>query len=160
MTRETAGEPRTERAASRDLRQLRHLARFLRPYKLPLAGTLVALSVAAVTVLALGRGLRALVDDGFGTGDAALLDRAVIVLFGVTAVLAAATYARFYLISWVGERVVADIRRAVFDHIVGLSPGFFELTRTGEVLSRLTADTTVLQVVVGSTVAIALRNLL
>ena len=160
MTRDTVGEPRTERAASRDLRQLRHLARFLRPYKLPLAGTLLALSVAAVTVLALGRGLRALVDDGFGTGDAALLDRAVIVLFGVTAVLAAATYARFYLVSWVGERVVADIRRAVFDHIVGLSPGFFELTRTGEVLSRLTADTTVLQVVVGSTVAIALRNLL
>jgi len=78
----------------------------------------------------------------------------------VSVLLAAGTFARFYLVSWVGERVVADIRKAVFDHIIGLSPGFFEITRTGEVVSRLTTDTTLLQVVVGSSVSIALRNLL
>jgi ATP-binding cassette subfamily B protein len=84
----------------------------------------------------------------------------VLALFGVSVLLAFGTFMRFYLVSWVGERVVADIRKAVFDHIIGLSPGFFEITRTGEVVSRLTTDTTLLQVVVGSSVSIALRNAL
>ena len=149
-----------DRPASRDLGQLRHLARFLWPYRLQLAGAVAALTVAAGTVLALGSGLKALIDQGFGAGDGTLLDRAVIVLFGVTAVLALATFARFYLVSWIGERVIADMRRAVYDHVTRLSPGFFEATRTGEVLSRLTADTSVLETVVGSSVSVALRNLL
>ncbi|MCH7778551.1 MAG: ABC transporter, partial [Gemmatimonadetes bacterium] len=112
---------------------------------------MVALSVAAGTVLVMGLGLRRLVDEGFASGDTALLDGALFALLGVIVVLAGATYARFYLVSWLGERVVGDIRQAVFGHVIGLSPGFFELTRTGEVLSRITTDTTLLQVLVGST---------
>lgn len=144
----------------RDLRPLRQLLPFLAPYKAAIGGALVALTVAAGTVLGLGQGLRVLVDQGFAAGNAALLDRALLVLLGVIVLMAAATYGRFYLVSWIGERVVADIRRAVYDHVLRLSPGFFETTKTGEILSRLTTDTTVLQVVVGSSVSIALRNLL
>ena len=98
------------------------------------------------------------IDEGFASGNAALLDQAVIVLMGVVVLLAAASYARFFLVSWIGERVVADIRKAVFDHIVTLSPAYFEVTRSGEVLSRLTTDTTLLQMVVGTSASIALRN--
>ena len=143
-----------------NLDQLVHLYRFVRPYWPAVAGALVALSVAAGTVLVMGLGLRRLVDEGFASGDTALLDGALVALLGVIVVLAGATYARFYLVSWLGERVVGDIRQAVFGHVIGLSPGFFELTRTGEVLSRITTDTTLLQVLVGSTAPIALRNLL
>ena len=133
---------------------------FVRPYRLQVAGAAVALIVAAVTVLAMGNGLRLLVDKGFSAGDPALLDRAVIVLMGVVVLLAGSSYARFFLVSWIGERVVADIRKAVFNHVISLSPGFFETTRTGELLSRLATDTTLVQTVVGSSVSIALRNTL
>ena len=148
------------RESSRDLGVLRQLARFIAPYKLAVAGAIVALTTAAATVLALGFGLRRLVDDGFRGGDAALLDQALGIMFGVIALLALASYGRFYLVSWVGERVVADMRRAVYDHIIALSPAFFETTRTGEILSRLTTDTAVLQVIMGSTASMALRNIL
>jgi ATP-binding cassette subfamily B protein len=150
----------SERPVSRDLGQLTYLWRFLRPYGRRMLGALVALTVAAGTVLAMGFGLRKLVDEGFAGGDAALLDQAVLVLLAVVVLLAAASYARFYLVSWIGERVVADIRKAVFDHIITLSPAYFEVTRTGEILSRLTTDTTLLQMVVGTSASIALRNLL
>ena len=130
---------------------------YLRPYLAAVLGAGVALIVAASTVLALGQGLRFMVDRGFGDG---VLDLALGVLLGVVVVLAMATYARFYIVSWIGERVVADIRQAVFDHVLKLSPGFFEITRTGEVLSRLTTDTTLLQVVIGSSISVALRNIL
>jgi len=154
--------PRTssDREGSRDYRMLFRLARFAMPYRWQIVGATIALIITAGTTLALGTGLRVLVDQGFSTGDASLLDRAVLILFCVAVLLAAGTFGRFYLVSWVGERVVADIRKAVFDHIIGLSPGFFEITRTGEVVSRLTTDTTLLQVVVGSSVSVALRNLL
>ncbi|MFQ5984049.1 MAG: ABC transporter transmembrane domain-containing protein [Alphaproteobacteria bacterium] len=150
----------SERPASRDLRHLRHVVRFLRPYRLQVAGAVAALTVAAGTVLAIGVGLRRLVDEGFAKGEAALLDQALVALFAVIALLALASYGRFFLVSWIGERLVADIRRAVYDHIIGLSPSFFEITKTGEVLSRLTTDTTLLQAVIGSSASTALRNLL
>ncbi|MEE2981513.1 MAG: ABC transporter transmembrane domain-containing protein [Pseudomonadota bacterium] len=149
-----------ERATSRHLGQLRQLIRFLAPYKLAMTGALGALIIAAGTVLAIGIGLRRLVDDGIRAGDSALLDQALVVLLGVIALMAAASYGRFFLVSWIGERVVADVRRAVYDHIITLSPAFFETTRTGEILSRLTTDTTVLQVLVGSTASMAMRNVL
>ncbi|HWA44803.1 MAG TPA: ABC transporter transmembrane domain-containing protein [Hypericibacter adhaerens] len=161
MTYQTSTSTRARdagRPGSRKLGTLWQLARFLRPYKLQLVGASIALIVAAFTVLGLGQGLRSLIDSGFGTGDTTLLDKAVILMIGVTALLAVATYARYSLVSWVGERVVADVRRAVFDHVVTLSPTYFETTRAGEVLSRLTTDTTLLQVVVGSSVSVALRN--
>ncbi|UCH75640.1 MAG: ATP-binding cassette domain-containing protein [Rhodospirillales bacterium] len=149
-----------DRGTAGDLRALATLLRYVRPYRRAALGAAVALVVAAGTVLALGQGLRALVDQGFSSGDAGLLDTALLVLLVVILLLAASTYSRFYLVSWIGERVVADLRRAVFDHVVELSPGFFEMTRTGEVLSRLTTDTTLLQMVIGSSASIAIRNFL
>jgi ATP-binding cassette subfamily B protein len=118
---------------------------------------LIALIIAAGTVMTMGQGLRLLIDRGFRTE---LLDQALLVFLVVIFVLALASYSRFFLVSWIGERVVADIRRAIFQHIIKLSPGFFEVTPTGEVLSRLTTDTTLLQVIIGSSVSIALRNTL
>lgn len=153
----TRGEADTRR---RDLGPLRRLVPFLLPYKWRILGAMMALTVAAGTVLGLGQGMRVLIDQGFAGGDTSLLDRALLVLLGVIALMAASTYGRFYLVSWIGERVVADIRRAVYDHVLTLSPGFFETTKTGEILSRLTTDTTLLQVVVGSSASIALRNTL
>jgi ATP-binding cassette subfamily B protein len=152
--------PGSDRTRARTLAPLRALWPFLKPYRLRMAGTAVCLTVAAVTVLALGQGLKALIDRGFGTGEAALLDRAVLLLLVVVLVLAAATYGRYYLVTWLGERVVADLRRAVFDRVVALEPGWFEEVRTAEVISRITTDTTVLQTLVGSSVSVALRNLL
>jgi len=150
----------TDRPGSRNLSQLRTLWRFVRPYRSQVAGAIAALAVAAGTVLGLGFGLRRLIDEGFSRGNVDLLNQAVLVLLGVVVLMAGASYARFYLVSWIGERVVADIRRAVFDRVIALSPTYFETTRTAEVLSRLTTDTSVLQLVVGTSVSIALRNAL
>jgi ATP-binding cassette subfamily B protein len=149
-----------DRRKSRDLRPLRSLWPFVRPYGGRLAAAVTAAAVGAIMVLALGRGIGALIDSGFGAGNAALLDQALLVIIGGTVLLVTATYIRVSLIASVGERVVADIRRRLYDHIVGLSPAFFEATRTGEVLSRLTVDATLLQTVVGATVSVALRNAL
>jgi ATP-binding cassette subfamily B protein len=149
-----------DRARVRSLAPLRALWPFLKPYRAQMLGAALCLIVAAVTVLALGQGLKALIDRGFGTGEAALLDRAVLLLLLVVLILAASTYGRYYLVTWLGERVVADLRRAVYDRVVVLEPGWFEEARTAEVISRLTADTTVLQALVGSSVSVALRNLL
>ncbi len=150
-----AGDP-----PRRDVRRLRKLGPFLRPYRWQIAGALLALTVAGLTVLALGQGLRRLIDDGLTQGDPALLNGALVALLAVSLALAAATYSRFYLVSWIGERVAADLRRAVYSHVLSLSPGFFEVTRTGELMSRLTTDTTLLQTIVGSSASMALRNVL
>src|SRR3954465_11634102 len=147
-----------DRPMSRDFGRLMDILKFVGPYRLQAVGATFALLVAAGTVLALGPGLKFLIDQGFGEGDPTVLNKAVLALFVVAVLLASGTAARFYLVSWIGERVVADMRRAVFDHIIGLSPGFFEVTRTGEVVSRLTTDTTLIQQVIGSSVSVALRN--
>jgi ATP-binding cassette, subfamily B, bacterial len=154
------GEARSSDRPRSGLGHLRRLGSYLRPYLRQIAGATLALSVAAGSVLSLGVGLRYLVDNGFGDGDAAVLDQALAGLVVVVLVMSGATYGRFMLVSWIGERVVADIRRDVYDRVIGLSPGFFETARTGEVLSRLTTDTTLLQVVIGSSASVALRNLL
>ncbi len=153
-----AKAPIPDRPVPRDPRRALEILRFIRPYRWQAAGATVMLLIAAGTVLALGPGFKFLIDQGFGQGDPTVLDKAVLALFGVAIVMAVGTAGRFYLVSWIGERVVADIRRAVFDHIIGLSPGFFEVTRTGEVISRLTTDTTLIQAVIGSSVSVALRN--
>lgn len=152
--------PNEERARSRSLRSLGFLLTYVRPYRLPIAGAALALIVAAGTVLALGAGLRHLVDQGFVSGNAALLDQAVLVLMAVVGVLALATYARFYLVSWLGERVVADIRRDVFARALQLDAAFYDTARTAEIQSRLTTDTAIIEGVVGSSFSIALRNCL
>src|SRR3990172_3266968 len=139
---------------------LRRLIAFLAPYKLRIAGALAALIVAAGSVLALGQGLRYVIDAGFSSGDPGLLDQALAGIIGVAIVMAAATWCRFYLMMTTGERVVTDIRRAVYGHLLSLEPAFFEAARTGEVISRLTSDTTQLQVVVGYGFSMFLRNAL
>jgi ATP-binding cassette subfamily B protein len=148
------------RATSRNFRVLARLGAFLLPYRARMAAAFVALTLAAGSVLGLGSALRWLVDAGFASGDAGLLDSALWGLIGFVLLLAGATYARSYLVTWLGERVTADLRKAVFARTLRLSPAFFETTRTGEVLSRLTADTTAIQTIVGSTASMALRNVL
>jgi ATP-binding cassette subfamily B protein len=149
-----------DRPRGSDLGQIRHLARFLRPYRGTMAAALLALTISASAVLALGVGLRLLIDEGFSSSDVTLLNEALAYMIGMVVLLAVGTFARFYLVSWLGERVVADMRRAVFQRIVQLSPTFYETTKVGELLSRITTDTTLLQTVIGSQASSALRNLL
>jgi ATP-binding cassette subfamily B protein len=149
-----------ERPKARDVRHIKALLPFLGAYRWVIGAALVALTIAAGATLAVGQALRRVIDNGFSATNAAFLDQYFIALFGVIAVLAFATFARFFLVSWLGERLVADIRAKVYAHVLNLSPEFFEVTRTGEVLSRLTTDTTLIQTVVGSSASIALRNIL
>ena len=120
----------------------------------------MALVITAGITLALGQGLRILVDQGLATQSPTMLSKAVGLFFVLVIGLAIGSFARFYLVSWIGERVVADIRKQVFNHLIDLHPGFYEKNRSLEIQSRFTADTTVLQSVIGSTVSIALRNTL
>ena len=136
------------------------LLRYLRPYRWRLVAASASLMTAAALVLGLGQGLRHLIDGGFGHRSMARLDQAALAMAVIVTALAATTGARFYLVSWLGERVAADIRRDVFDRIVSLSPPFFETARTGDILSRLTADVSVLQALIGSAVSQWIRNLL
>ena len=142
------------------LRTLARIGTFLRPYRRQVVYAAIGLVVAASAVLAVGQGLRGVIDRGFGAGSSAELDRTLALMLGVIVVMAVATYTRYYYVSWLGERVTADLRRAVFDHLLTLSPGYFEMTRTGEVISRLTTDTTLLETVIGSSASMAIRNLL
>ena len=141
-------------------RVLRRLASFMVPYRGQILGAALALIAASVAVLGFGAGLRWLVDTGFATRDPSRLDQALLAMLVVVVLLAGATFARAWLVAWIGERVAADLRRRVFDHVVTLSPEFFESTRVGEVISRLVADTTLLQSLVGSSASMALRNVL
>jgi ATP-binding cassette subfamily B protein len=142
------------------LKALARIGGFLRPYRRQVVYAAIALVVAAAAVLAVGQGLKSVIDRGFGAGDAAELDRTLAMMLGIVVVMSAATFTRFYFVSWLGERVTADLRRAVFDHLLKLPPAFFELTRTGEVISRLTSDTTMLETVIGSSASMAVRNVL
>jgi len=145
------------------LAALRGLAPFLQPYRRQFALAGIALLIAAGATLAIPYAFKQMIDHGFGAAGAESIENVnatFLALFGVAAVLAVATAARFYTVSWLGERVTADIREAVYRHVVGQSPEFFETTRTGEVLSRLTTDTTLIQSVVGTSISLALRNTL
>ncbi|MAO15078.1 MULTISPECIES: ABC transporter transmembrane domain-containing protein [unclassified Marinobacter] len=133
---------------------------FISPYRRAVAGALLALVITAGITLGLGQGLRILVDQGLATQSPENLAKAIGLFFVLVLGLAFGSFARFYLVSWIGERVVADIRKKVFNHLIDLHPGFFEQNRALEIQSRFTADTTVLQSVIGSTVSIALRNTL
>jgi ATP-binding cassette subfamily B protein len=141
-----------------EIKSLSSLLHYLKPYWLGLVGVALALLVTSSSVLSIGKGLGFLIDRGLGSGDTTQLNQALFILLGLAVALAIGTYVRFYLITYVGERVVADIRRDVYAHIISLSPEFFESTKTGEILSRLTADTELFQMVVGSSLSIALRN--
>jgi ATP-binding cassette subfamily B protein len=136
------------------------IARFLWPYRFRIALALAALLVGVACVLALGRGLQHVVDRGFGSGDPQLLDQALAAMIAVVVVFAAATWVRFYFMMTIGERVVTDLRRAVFDHLLALEPAFFEKERTGDIVSRLTNDATLVQQVIGYGLSMFVRNAL
>jgi ATP-binding cassette subfamily B protein len=145
------------------LAMLGQLLPFLAPYKRRFVLAGIALLIAAGATLAIPYAFKLMIDIGFGYGggrDPAHIDRYFIALFGVACVLAVATAGRFYMVSWLGERVTADLRSAVYRHVITQSPQFFETTQTGEVLSRLTTDTTLIQALVGTSISMALRNTL
>ncbi|MGM0783951.1 MAG: ABC transporter transmembrane domain-containing protein [Pseudomonadota bacterium] len=147
-----------------DPRILLRLIRSLRPYRVRLAVAALALLIAAASVLLLGQGLRLMIDQGFLARDRGGLAQTLSLMLGVVGLLAGASALRYYLVTWIGERLAADLRRRVFDHLLELEPGFFEHASIsaqgpGEIASRLTADTSVLQTLFGSSISLALRNL-
>lgn len=143
----------------RKLSNLSLLWGFVRAYPAQLSAALVALSIAALATLAIPRGLKQVVDNGFAVGsDPATIAPYFYGLLGVVAVLAVATAFRFYFVSWIGERVVADLRKSVHRHLLSLDPVFFEENRPAEIASRLTSDTAVIEQVVATSASLALRN--
>jgi len=130
---------------------------FLKPYKFRMVLAGFALLFTATATLSMGKGVQILIDQGFG-GDSADLRNAIALLVALGAAMAAGTFLRFYMVSWLGERVSADLRLAVFNNIVGLNPGYFETNRSGEIMSRLTTDTTLLQTIIGSSLSMAMRS--
>ncbi|TBU85580.1 ABC transporter transmembrane domain-containing protein [Phytopseudomonas dryadis] len=146
--------------SSRQRGALRMAWAFIAPYRWRVAGALLALLFTAAITLSMGQGIKLLVDQGLATQSPEALRHSILLFFVLVIALAIGTYTRFYLVSWVGERFVADIRKRVFNHLIGLHPGFYERNRSSEIQSRLTADTTLLQSVIGSSLSMALRNLI
>ena len=145
-------------ARQRDLKPLLRLWPFLRPHGWRIAGAGVALVIGAASTLVLGQVLRQLINRGFSQGNAALLDQALLLMLGAVTAMAVAAYMRMYLGTWLGERLVADLRKALFKHMLSLDLAFYETAKTGAVVSRITADTTLLQSVVTTSAPIALRQ--
>jgi ATP-binding cassette subfamily B protein len=152
----------TERPASKQARSLSGLVPFLRPYRGRIVLALVLLVLAALATLAFPLALRGLIDAGFGASNPGerlmALREHFLAMFAVGMALGIFSASRFYMVTWLGERVTADLRNAVYTHVLRQSPEFFETTQTGEVLSRITTDTTVVQTVVGSSLSMGLRN--
>jgi ATP-binding cassette subfamily B protein len=142
------------------IQKLKVLLTFGAPYRRPILFATLSLTLAAGMVLSLGWCLRHLIDHGFGRADSVALDSILLMMGGAVILLAVASFGRSYYIGWVGERVTTDLRQQVFNHLLSLDVGFFELIRPGELVSRITADTTLIQVVLGGSAAAALRNFL
>ena len=149
-----------DRGGSKDLRRLTPALKYLRPYGRQVIAASLALIVTAGATLSLGQGIRVVIDNGFASGQADVLVQSLSLFAGFVVLLTLGTFVRFYFVSWVGERVSADLRQAVFSHLIRIHPGFFELNAPSEIQSRITTDTTLLQTVIGSSVSIALRNVL
>ncbi|MBS0397008.1 MAG: ABC transporter, partial [Proteobacteria bacterium] len=145
---------------ARSLRPLRALAPFLRPYRARAILALGALVVAAAAMLALPVALRQLIDHGLAAQSAATINRYFVGFLAAAAAFGGFAALRFYHVTWIGERLVADLRDAVYRRVIRMDPTFYEVTRTGEVLSRLTTDTTLVQSIAGSSLSIALRSTL
>ena len=155
----TPGTPGTsERPKADSLRPLRALVPFIMPYRSRMLVALLALMVAAVAMLSLPQALKNVIDKGFTAANAAAIDRYFVLLLVAAAVFAAFASLRMYLVNWIGERVVADLRSAVYQRVIRMDPAFFEVTKTGEVLSRITTDTTLIQSLSGIGLSILLRN--
>lgn len=147
-----------DRERSRNVGALRGLLPFLRPYKARIGMALFALLMAAGATLAMPAAVRQVIDQGLSSERVASINQYFLALFLLASILALFSALRFYLVAWLGERVVADIRSRVYQHVLKLSPTFYEVTSTGEILSRLTTDTTLIQSVVGSSLSVALRS--
>ena len=158
MDKDIARINKDDKGATERLRPLRELVPFLAPYKMMVVATLVALIIAAGATLVLPLAARRVIDFGFSGENALFIDRYFLAMFATGLVVAMASAARFYFVSRLGERVVADLRIAVFHRLVNLSSDFFDRMRPGEITSRLTADTTAIKTTVGSVASIALRN--
>ena len=150
----------SSRAKSKKLSNFLPAFCFLRPYKWQILLAGIALVTTAGVSLSLGQGVRLLIDQGFVAGSPEALTQTLLLFLVLVTLLALGTFLRFYLVSWLGERVSADLRKAVFQHLLQLHPGFFETNLSGEIQARITADTTVLQTVIGSSLSVALRNVL
>ena len=151
-----AEEPLKE--GTKKMSVLLSLMQFFKPYKLQMWVFITALVCTSAVTLSIGQGLRMVIDQGFVQQSLEHLNQAIMFIVIASVLMAIGTYVRFYLISWLGERVTADLRKALFDHIVGLHPAFFETNRSGDIMSRLTSDTTLLQSIIGSSASIALRS--
>jgi ATP-binding cassette, subfamily B, bacterial len=149
-----------DRPKARSLKPLATLGPFIRPYRSRVIVALVALVVAAAAMLALPVALRQLIDHGLAAQSAATINRYFVGFLAAAALFGGFAALRFYYVTWIGERVVADVRDAVYRRVIRMDPSFFEVTRTGEVLSRLTTDTTLVQTIAGSSLSIALRSTL
>ena len=147
-------------AQNKSLAPLRRLLGFLWPHKTRLIAASIALVFTAVAQLGLGYGVKVLIDEGFSSADPSGLYKAVSLMLMIGLALASGAMIRFYLVSWLGERVSADLRSAVFNNLVHLQPSYFETNHAGEIMSRLTTDTTLLQTLIGSSVSLAIRNAL
>ncbi len=150
--------PSSERPKASSLKPLRALLPFLAPYRGRMLIAFVALLIAAAAMLALPQALKNVIDKGFTAANAAAIDRYFLLLLVAAAVFAAFASLRMYLVNWIGERVVADLRSAVYHRVIRMDPAFFEVTKTGEVLSRLTTDTTLIQSLSGIGLSILLRS--
>jgi ATP-binding cassette subfamily B protein len=146
------------RAPAKGVGPLRAILPFLRPYPWMVLGAAIALIASTTFTLVMPVAVRGMIDNGFSMENAEGVGGYFLFLILVAILLGVATGVRFFFVTVLGERVVADLRKAVYDHITGLSPAFYETTRTGEILSRLTTDTTLIQTVIGSSVSFALRN--
>ncbi|MGQ8364651.1 ABC transporter transmembrane domain-containing protein [Glaciecola sp. 1036] len=142
----------------KDVSVVRWLAGFLSPYKRQVLFAVIALGISASTWLVLGQGIKYVVDNGFANNDLNVINQAFIAVLVIVIIGSFATFVRFYYMVWLGERVSADIRKSLFNHLITLSPSFYEQERTGEIISRFTSDTTLLQSVVGTGISMALRS--
>lgn len=139
---------------------LLELSQFIKPYKGTVIAAFVALIFTAGVTLSIGQGVRVLIDEGFAQQSHEQLKYAIFFILGVTVLIATGTFFRFYLVSWLGERVSADIRLAVFNHVITLHPSYFETNGSGDIMSRITTDTTLLQSIIGSSFSMAMRSAL
>ena len=156
---EVPAAPAAQQPRARRLRPLVSLLPYVARYRWHAIAALVALLAAAVATLVVPVAIRRMIDFGFSRDSANLIDSYFSVMLGVVAVLAVASAMRFYLVTTLGERIVADLREEVFGHLVSLSPAYFDVAKSGELISRLTADTTQIKAAVGASVSIALRNM-
>ncbi len=159
-TRARTGPESVEKKQDKKIAILFELIQFIRPYKSHVLAAFVALIFTAAVMLSVGQAVRMLIDEGFAQQSIEQLQHAVLFILAITVLIAGGTFTRFYLVSWLGERVSADIRLAVFNHVITLHPSYFETNGSGDIMSRITTDTTLLQSIIGSSFSMAIRSAL